>query len=149
MKSLGFPDVNVWVALMHADHVHHGAAVEWWASSPLEVIAFSRFTQMSVLRLLTTAATMGGKPLGMSAAWQAYDRLFEDDRVALFQEPLGVENALRHLTSGKSSAPKLWADAYLACFAEAHDGVVITLDRSLAKRAAGSVLLREHDTRHS
>jgi len=30
---------------------------------------------------------MNGKPLTMSAAWHAYDRLFEDDRVALLPEP--------------------------------------------------------------
>jgi len=32
-------------------------------------------------------AAMNGKPLTMSAAWRAYDLLFEDNRVALLPEP--------------------------------------------------------------
>ena len=48
-------------------------------------IAFSRFTQISVLRLLTTAAAMNGKPLTMGAAWRAYDRLFEDDGLRYYR----------------------------------------------------------------
>ena len=44
---------------------------------------FTRFTEISVLRLLTTAAAMDGKPLHMDQAWEAYDRLYDDDRVGL------------------------------------------------------------------
>src|ERR1017187_748892 len=80
MTSLSFPDVNVWLALLLEHHVHRPSALAWWTQTDSDA-AFTRLTQMSVLRLLTTAATMDGQPLTMVQAWLAYDRLFEDERV--------------------------------------------------------------------
>ena len=75
--SLSFPDVNVWMAVVMEHHVHRAAAKIWWeaAEGP---IAFTRFTQIGLLRLLTTSAAMDGKPLRMDQAWRVHDRLFEE-----------------------------------------------------------------------
>src|SRR5262245_33872617 len=113
MSSLSFPDVNVWLAILMADHAQRRAAKDWWDADQSDVIAFTRFTQLSVLRLLTTAAAMNNKPLTMPQAWAAYDRLFTDDRVAFLNEPPGLEPKFRNLTTEKQASPKLWADAYL------------------------------------
>jgi toxin-antitoxin system PIN domain toxin len=141
MISSIFPDVNVWLALLHPDHVHRAAAQKWWESDLASVIGFVRPTQIGVLRLLTTAAVMNGKPLRMPEAWAAYDRLFGDDRVAFFDEPRGIEVAFRKHALQNHSSPKLWADAWLLAFAECADGVVVTFDRALAARASYTVLL--------
>ena len=85
---LSFPDVNVWLALVLEHHVHREHALEWWDRPDSDRIGFSRVTQMSLLRLLTTSAVMDGSPLSMADAWRVYDRLFEDGRVMLFPEPL-------------------------------------------------------------
>jgi len=99
------PDVNVWLTLLLADHIHRALASERWESGSSETIAFCRSAQISVLWLLTTAAAMNGKPLTTSEAWQAYDRLFEDGRVVLMPEPeafeaegiasIGISNSLQ------------------------------------------------------
>lgn len=141
MTSLSFPDVNVWLALLLADHIHRTAATEWWNSDASEVVAFSRFTQIGVLRILTTAAAMKGKALGMDAAWQAYDRLFEDDRVALLPEPDTLEPQFRGLSRSGMASPKVWADAYIAAFAAGYQGTLITFDRALASRGTKCVAL--------
>jgi toxin-antitoxin system PIN domain toxin len=141
MISLSFPDVNVWLALLSPDHVHRAAARKWWDSDPSAVIAFSRFTQIGVLRLLTTAAVMNAKPLTMSAAWQAYDRLFEDERVALLPEPDSLEPAFRSRSRSRLSSPKVWADAYVVAFAAQSNGTLVTFDRALANREATCLLL--------
>jgi toxin-antitoxin system PIN domain toxin len=141
MSSLGFPDVNVWLALLLEDHVHRSVALRWWRSAPFEVIAFSRFTQMSVLRLLTTPAVMNDRPLTMAGAWKAYDKLFGDGRVALVGEPVGLDAAFREHTSGRRASPKLWADSYLLAFARAHDGVLVSFDKALASRSSNCLLL--------
>ncbi len=141
MTSLSFPDVNVWIALLLADHTHRAAAVAWWNSDESETIAFPRFTQIGVLRILTTAAAMGGKALGMDAAWQAYDRLFEDDRVALLPEPEALEPKFRELSRGPTASPKVWADAYLAAFAAQHGGTLVTFDRALANKGGKRLTL--------
>jgi len=141
MISSSFPDVNVWLALLLEDHVHRGAARRWWESTESDLIGFLRVTQMSVLRLLTTQAAMNGRPLRMPEAWAAYDRLFDDERVAFVDEPNGVEAAFRKYARKKQASPKLWADAWLLAFAECAGGSVITLDQALADRANHTVLL--------
>ena len=113
--SLVFPDVNVWLALS-IEHVHQTAALSWWDRED-RVIGFCRFTQLGLLRLLTTPAVMGGKPLTMHQAWKAYDQLLSDERVQFVPEPELVESDLRRFSSGAKAFPKLWADAYLLAFA--------------------------------
>jgi hypothetical protein len=141
MTSLSFPDVNVWLAVLMADHTHRPSARTWWESGAAESIVFCRVTQVGALRLLTTAAAMNGKPLTMQQAWRAYDRLFEDDRVAMVREPDGTEEQFRKLASMRSAAPKAWTDAYLAAFAARIGATLVTFDRALAARAANCVLL--------
>ena len=91
MSSLIFPDINVWLAILLNKHAHRELAKAWWDLEECETIAFVRLTQIGVLRLLTTAAVMNGQPLGMSEAWEAYDKLFFDERVVFLDEPHGLE----------------------------------------------------------
>jgi uncharacterized protein len=137
--SLIFPDVNVWLAALLENHVHHRVVSTWWNNLD-SAVAFIRFTEISVLRLLTTAAAMSGKPLSMDDAWRAYDRLFDDDRVTFIPEPAGIEERFRVRTMGCAVSPKLWADAWLLAFAEAARGTVVTFDRALALRGAYCLL---------
>jgi predicted nucleic acid-binding protein len=54
MAALIFPDFNVWLAILHFEHVHHAIAKSWWQTHDSDVICFTRITQISLLRLLTT-----------------------------------------------------------------------------------------------
>ena len=141
MTSLVFPDLNVWLALVLADHAHRQLAKTWWENDESDTLAFLRLTQLGLLRLLTTASVMNGQPLTMPEAWAAYDRLFADERVAYLDEPEGVETALRGRTDAVEASPKLWADAWLLACSELHQGTIVTFDRALASRAEGSLLL--------
>ena len=142
MSLLTFPDINVWLAILTADHVHRASAKEWWDFDQSGSITFIRFTQIGLLRLLTTAAAMNGRPLTMTQAWAAYDRLFDDDRVAFLEEPRGLESRFRTYAALDLASPKLWADALLLAFAEEAGGTIVTFDRALADRASHSILLR-------
>jgi toxin-antitoxin system PIN domain toxin len=141
-SSLNFPDVNVWIALLLENHVHREAARLWWQATDATV-AFTRFTQISVLRLLTTAAAMDGKPLSLNEAWRAYDRLFTDERVGLMPEPPEVETRFRQSTRAQTASPKLWADTWLLAFAESAGGILVTFDRALAARSTCCLLLED------
>ncbi len=141
MNSLTFPDVSVWLAFLREDHQHRSVAKQWWDTSDSEVLAFSRLTHLSVLRLLTTAAVMGGKPLSMSGAWNSCGRLFDDPRATILPDPPTLERSLRRYTARDDSSPKLWADAYLLAFAEEAGGTVVTFDQALARRAPHCLLL--------
>ena len=137
--SLSFPDVNVWMALVLEHHVHRPLARAWWQGTD-GPIAFTRFTQLALLRLLTTSAAMDAQPLGMDQAWRVHDGLFADERVALYPEPAGVEPHFRQYTSGRVPSPKRWADAWLLAVAHAAEGRLITFDRALAVRGAHCLL---------
>ena len=130
--SFLFPDINVWVALTHARHVHHYEARDWLSSlDGDERFCFCRFTQLGLLRLLTAQAVMGEEVLHQAEAWAVYDRWLADDRVSLVEEPPGLERRFRSLTRTKQSAPKAWADAYLIAFAEMGQMTLVTFDRAL------------------
>lgn len=139
MSSLSFPDINVWLAVATPEHVHSAAAGRWWEQET-GTIAFSRFTQHGLLRLLTTSAAMDGKPLTIREAWRVYDRFYDDDRVTFLHEPPRVDERFREKTSQGSASPKLWADAWLLAVADRAEGVVVTFDRALSLRGARCLL---------
>ena len=56
-------------------------------------------------------------------------------------EPPMLERAFRNAASTDQVSPKLWADAYIAAFAEVSQAQVVTFDRALARRCQGSRLL--------
>ena len=141
MNSLSFPDINVWLALLVEDHRHRAPALAWWQQDQSGRIAFSRLTQVGVLRVLTTAAAMNDRPLSMAEAWSAHDHLYLDDRVVFLPEPPAIERAFRQAARSGRASPKLWADAYLAAFAEVSGAELVTFDQALAKRSKRSRLL--------
>ncbi len=134
--------MNVWLALILHHHVHRASALDWWNRPNTTQVGFLRITQVSVLRLLTTAAAMDSKPLTLSEAWQIYDRLSEDHRVVFFAEPADLEQNFRKLSKGRTASPKVWADAYLAAFALSHQGQLITFDLALENWGVDCLVLR-------
>ena len=136
-----FPDINVWLAIAAPEHVHAPIARNWWEQES-GAIAFCRLTQLGFLRLMTTPAVMGGKPLSMNNAWRVYDRIYEDDRVAFVPDPPNVDRFFQERAAGRTASPKIWADAWLLAVAEAAEGVLVTFDRALAPRGANCLLPR-------
>jgi hypothetical protein len=142
MTSSVFPDVNVWLALSTPDHQHFTLAWSWYMALPEECVpAFCRFTQLGFLRLLTTQSVMGKGTLTQAQAWDAYDRWIEAAGAKFEDEPGGLEPVFRALSGKQEVSPKEWADAYLVAFAEAGNLTLVTMDRALAAKAKGAVLL--------
>ena len=144
--SFLFPDINVWVALTYAGHVHHLVASDWFDSLEPDVrLCFCRFTQLGLLRLLTADAVMGSEVMKQPEAWSAYDRWLEDDRVTFLDEPAGLDRRFRARTRLRQAAPKTWADAYLAAFAETAQLTLVTFDRAFKGKAKPLILLEALD----
>jgi toxin-antitoxin system PIN domain toxin len=147
MTSLAFPDINVWLALTLRAHVHHQAAWKWYRSlASAEDLAFCRFTQLGLLRLLTTESVAKHETLNQRQAWAAYDRWIEQGGGVFREEPLGLETAFRSFADNSVPAPKEWADSYLAGFAAAASMELVTFDRALSLRAKRSILLKHSVT---
>ena len=141
MAGLTLPDVNVWLAILHFEHVHHAVARTWWETTDSDAICFTRMTQIGLLRLLTTAAVMNQKPLSMRVAWSAYDQLCGDERVDYVPEPANVQTEFRNLTESGIASPKVWADAWLIAMAECHGGHVVTFDKGIALKRSICLVL--------
>ena len=145
LSSFLFPDLNVWLALSYDRHVHHRAARDWFLDLHSAVrLCFCRFTQIGLLRLLTTDAVMGtDRVLTQVQAWQAYDRWFDSDQVLLLAEPSLLEDTFRSLSQSSRPAPKDWADSYLIAFAVVAGLRLVTFDQAL-RRKSEDVLLLSH-----
>lgn len=104
---------------------------------------FCRHTQLGLLRLLSSEAVMGpDEVMNQEAAWKAYDRWHEDERVGFLDEPADIEPRFRSLTRLLHPAPKDWADSYLAAFAATSHLTVVTFDGALRAKAEHAVLLK-------
>lgn len=84
---------------------------------------------------------MGPDVLTMKRAWETWDRVASDDRVALLAEPDDMEPHFRRFSRLASASPKVWADAYLLAFAEAAGLKLGTFDRALGRRARDAIVI--------
>lgn len=141
MNTLNFPDSNVWLALLWERHIHSEKASEWLERESGAQFFFCRFTQLTVLRLLTTEAILGEDTLTMSAAWNLWDKTWADTRISLLAEPANLEPGFRSRSRLSTASPKVWADAYLLAFASVARLKFVTFDRALKAQGADVLVL--------
>jgi|KBSSwiStaDraftv2_1062776.scaffolds.fasta_scaffold312146_3 toxin-antitoxin system PIN domain toxin len=127
------PDVNLWIALTVADHVHHTPAVNWFDAVSSDSIAFCRVTQMGFLRLLTNDRVMAEDVFTAQRAWQLIDHIRQDHRIVFTTEPLEIELSWRTLTNAFKTGASFWTDSYLAAFVQATGHTLVTFDRGFSK----------------
>jgi uncharacterized protein len=127
------PDVNVWIALIVAEHVDHRTAADWYAGPDWDTLVFSRVTQMGFLRLLTNRHVMGERVLGAGGAWEIMDRIRRNRNIVFVREPAGIEDLWRGFNVNPTSGHNFWTDAYLAAFAEAAGFTLVTFDRDFTR----------------
>jgi uncharacterized protein len=142
-NSLVFPDINVWLALTCDRHSHHSAANHWYQQLPEDAqLCFCRFTQLGLLRLLTTEAVMGDDAvLTQLQAWRVYDACLSDGRTLFLEEPYALDPRFRELTGGDRFSSKDWADSYLVAFATEAGLALVTFDRALQRKSEQTILL--------
>ena len=141
MNTLNFLDANVWLALLWSRHIHSEKAREWFEEAGEEQFFFCRFTQLTILRLLTTEKIMGKDTKTMSEAWSVWDRVWADTRIAFLPEPDDLEKEFRSRSRLLSRSPKVWADAYLLAFAAVTGLKFVTFDRALKADSANLLVL--------
>ncbi len=125
-------DVNVLIALLDSDHVHHLRAKAWlkenirhgWASCPL--------TQNGCIRIMSQPGYPNALPAAavaerLAAATATSHHAFWPDAVSMLDAGRIAWNAVlgsRHVT-----------DAYLLALAAQQDGRLVTLDRAVPLKA--------------
>jgi toxin-antitoxin system PIN domain toxin len=141
MNTLNFLDANVWLALLWSRHIHSERARSWFEQAGQEQFLFGRFTQITVLRLLTTEQIMGVDTKSMAEAWSLWDSIWADDRVVFVPEPEDIEKEFRARSRMTSRSPKVWADAYMLAFTSVTGLKLITFDRALKSRGNDVLVL--------
>lgn len=128
-------DVNVWVALLIAQHVHHERAREHFATLDAGEYAFlTQIVRISVLRILTTPALHAASaipPITNTAAFAYLTSVLQSPKVRNLTEPPEVFVAWKDLAQYAKPAPNRWMDAYLCAIAR-HAGVpLVTFDTGM------------------
>jgi len=141
MNTLNFLDANVWLALVWSRQVHVERARSWFEEAAEQRFIFCRFTQLTVLRLLTTEKILGAGTKSMSQAWSVWDRIWADDRVSFLDEPEAIEKEFRSRSRLSTRSPKVWADAYILAFASVAGLKLVTFDRALRSHSADVLVL--------
>lgn len=122
-------DANVWLALAVDAHLHHPAALNWFAGQAEATCAFCRLTQLALLRHLTNGKIMGAANVQtQEQAWHAYEALAADPRVVYLDEPAGLTPVFKSFTQTPQPAQKRWSDAFLAAFARCLGLEIVTFD---------------------
>ncbi len=134
------PDVNVWLALLNAQHVHHPAAKLYWEKAGSARMVFCRITMLGLLRLSTNKAVMGGTPYTQEQAWQAYQAVINLPEVSVMAEPPGIDTAMRKLTAQVTFRNTDWTDTYLAAFAQVASLRLVSFDKGFASYIGLSLL---------
>jgi toxin-antitoxin system PIN domain toxin len=114
-------DVNLLVALIVADHVHHALAEEWFARDDAR-FATCPTTQSALMRFLVREGATAAEALNVLGTLTANERHeFWADDINIRDVALSGVVGHRQIT-----------DSYLAALARAHESRLVTLDRGLA-----------------
>ncbi len=124
-------DSNVLLAFVLVNHPHHALARKWFQSlEPKETVGLCRFTQLSLLRLLTTEAILKKDTQTNCEALLVWNALATHPRCEfIFNEPSTLESLWTDLAGLDTPSPKVWMDAFLASFAMGHGLRLVTFDR--------------------
>ncbi|MFI4979220.1 MAG: TA system VapC family ribonuclease toxin [Nevskiales bacterium] len=122
-------DVNVLIALLDADHVHHSAATNWLAENIDQGWASCPITQNGCVRILAQPRYPNPLPAAqvverLAAAAATPHHEFWPDSVSLLN-PAAIDRS--RLLSAKQVT-----DAYLLALAVTHDGRFVTFDRAIS-----------------
>ena len=127
MRSL--LDVNVLIALLDAEHVHHGAARMWMRENVRHGWATCPISQNGVLRIMAQPGYPRSIPSSLvaerlrEATSTNHHRFWSDDVSLLHAETVDW---------GRIIGPRQITDVYLLALAVAHQGRFVTFDARIA-----------------
>jgi hypothetical protein len=126
--AIDLPDLNLWLALIDADHEHHARARRYWEHEAAADIAFCRVTMLGLLRLLTNARVMHGAPFTAPEAWDAYRAFASLPEVGFIEDSLAAEKRFELWSRRPEFPAHGWTDAWIAALAASAGARVVSFD---------------------
>ncbi len=125
-------DINLWLALVDKRHIHHPVAQAYWSQNGASQFAFCRMTMLGFLRLATSLKVVVN-PKTNAEAWSIYQEFRALPNTLFLAEPADLETHFQSLTTATALPHRLWTDAYLAAFAIASGGRLVSFDADFAR----------------
>ncbi len=119
------PDVNVWLALVDENHIHHESACAYWQDRSAPEIAFCGVTALAFLRLSTHPKVLS-RPLTSGEAWDIYQRYRME--VGFMVDSPEIDRGFMDLTRRMDFPHHLWTDCYLAALARFRNCRIVSFD---------------------
>lgn len=129
---MDIPDINVWLALVDQNHIHHASAAHYWEEMADSQVAFTRISMMGLLRLSTQPRVLS-RALSTTEAWQIYRQLLAAPHLTFLAEPSTLDHHFAALTTAADFPHRLWTDAYLAAFAIASGSRLVSFDADFSR----------------
>lgn len=130
--AIDLPDLNLWLALVDADHEHHARARRYWEQEAAGDIAFCRVTMLGLLRLLTNARVMRGTPFTAPEAWDAYHTFAALPEIGFIEDSAAAEKRFELWSRHPDFPAHGWTDAWIAALADSVGARVVSFDADFA-----------------
>lgn len=124
---MDIPDINVWLALVDENHMHHAAALDYWNQARADQVRFCRITMLGFMRLSAQPRVLS-RTLTNPEAWDVYQRYLATPNLGFLAEPGNLETHLLALTKETSLPNRYWTDAYLAALTLATNARLVSFD---------------------
>ena len=126
MRSL--LDVNLLIALLQPDHVHHATAHRWWRKNRSAGWASCPLTQNGFVRIVSQPRY--SNPMSTAAALALFaEQTIETDH-AFWPDDVSLLDSDR-FDLGRVVGPRQLTDIYLLALALKHGGRLATFDRAI------------------
>jgi uncharacterized protein len=125
-------DVNVLIALLDQDHVHHWKAHEWWAANRAAGWATCPITENGMARIMSQSTYKN--PITTTFALDLLAEQVADTNHQFWPDDVSLRDS-DLVDAGHILGPHQITDVYLLALAVKNGGRLVTLDRSVPLRA--------------
>ena len=130
------PDLNVWLALIWPEHIHHQHAVLYWEQQAAEQVLFCTVTALGLVRLVCQPKLMGTAVRNAAQASNLLNALCQQPGVQMAKPDHDGWEVFHHLLRGGEIPSRLCTDAHLAALAIANGWRLVSFDRDFERFAA-------------
>ncbi len=123
------PDLNVWLAMTSAGHVHHTQAVHYGESEAAERVLFCSVTALGLVRLVSQPKLMGSAVKSSAEAAALLQSLCVQPGVSIAEPEQSGWDIFHALVCDLQLPSKHCTDAYLAALAMANGWRLVSFDR--------------------
>jgi toxin-antitoxin system PIN domain toxin len=127
------PDLNVWLALIWPEHIHHQHAVQYLEQQAADQVLFCTVTALGLVRLVCQPKLMGTAVRNAAEASDLLNALFQQPGVQMAEPDHDGWEVFHQLLRGGALPARLCTDAHLAALAIANGWRLVSFDRDFER----------------